>query len=366
MLHAKDPRAARLLRDLVIAHVKSGVAENQRLVQLGIDCTDYQRAVGAANSQIARSDAVLNRGNVQEAYRTASATFTTLAQAADQQRQKLAPAAPLTSFPPASGDNIAGQVEFQKSLESLRPGENLLTGGEFEDLGELMQLGWQHVSQPLPGVQPKAELSAQTPHSGRYCLQLSAEASPRSAAPQIVGRPLVRITSPPVHVAAGDVLEITGWVRVPKPIVGNIDGLTIVDSLGGPELAIHVRQSADWQQFRLIRGANESADETVTFLLNGLGAASIDDVSIHMLGQPSARRLPSTAPRRRHLLPSRQVFPRCRPRGTSDNHCLAISPELLRSIACGLAHRCPAHPPSFGPTSSVSGGPAFERCCPSG
>jgi hypothetical protein len=292
----EGPRAARLLRDLVIAHVKSGVAENQRLVQLGIDCSDYQRAVGAANSQIARSDAVLNRGNVQEACRTASATFIALAQAADQQHQKLTPAAPLTSFPPADGDNIAGQIEFQKSLESLRPGANLLTGGEFEDLGELMQLGWQHVSQPLPGVQPKAELSAQTPHSGRYCLQLSAEASPLSAAPQIVGRPLVRISSPPVHVAAGDVLEITGWVRVSKPIVGNIDGLTIVDALGGPELAIRVRQSANWQQFRMVRGASESADETITFLLNGLGAASIDDLSIHMLSTPSARRLPSTAP----------------------------------------------------------------------
>ena len=175
-----------------------------------------------------------------------------------------------------------------------------------------MQLGWQHVSQPLPGVEPKAELSSQNPHSGKYCLQLSAEAVPPAAAPQIIARPLVRITSPPIRVTTGNVLEIAGWVRVPKPLVGTIDGLTIVDSLGGPELALHVRQSPDWQSFRLVRGVSEASDETVSFILGGLGAASIDDVTIRVLGPPTARRLPATATKPPAPLPNQPVSLCCR------------------------------------------------------
>jgi hypothetical protein len=297
------PKAARLKRDLVAARIKAGAADVLRLRQMGVDGTDYQSATSAANSQVARCDALLNSGNVAEAYRAASAAFTTLAQAEDNQAQKLVSTTPLTSLPvdvgasPSRGGSLSQQIELQKSLESLRPGENLLTGGDFEDLPQLMQLGWRHVSQPLPGVEPKAELSAQSPHAGRYCLQLVADAVPPAAAPQIVARPLVRITSPLIHVAPGDVLEISGWVRVPKPIVGNIDGLSIVDSLGGPELALRVRQSADWQAFRLVREATETSDETVSFVLNGLGAASVDDVAVRLLSPPTARRLPATQDR---------------------------------------------------------------------
>jgi hypothetical protein len=82
---------------------------------------------------------------------------------------------------------------------------------------------------------------------------------------------------------------------VPKQIVGNVDGLTIIDSLGGPELALRVRQTSDWQTFRLVRPVNDSSDETVSFILNGIGTASIDDVAVRVLGPPTARRLPATA-----------------------------------------------------------------------
>jgi hypothetical protein len=295
-LSREGPKAARLERDLLAARVRAGTAEVQRFPQLSVDGAEYLRAIGAANAQIARSDALLNSGNFSESFRTASTAYLSLTQWADYEQQKLAPAAPLASSPIAGcSDNIAEQLEFQKMLSSLRPGDNQLSGGDFEELTQLMQFGWQHVSQPLPGIVPKAELSAVSPHSGRYCLQLSAIAVPPAAAPQIIARPLVRITSPPVHVASGDILVITGYVRIPKPIAGNLDGLTVVDTLGGPELALNIRQSPDWQYFRLIRAAGESSDETVSFLLNGLGNVSIDDVAIHVLSPPSARRLPATA-----------------------------------------------------------------------
>jgi hypothetical protein len=289
------PKAARLERDLVAVSVKTSTAQVQHLKHLGVDSADYRQAIAAASSQIASSDALLNGGNFPEASRLASAAFTTLAQAADRERQKLGNFPPLTSLPfAACSDNIAAQFEFQTTMQSLRPAENKLSGGEFEDLAQLMQLGWEHLSHPLPGVEPKAELSPQNPHSGRYCLQLSAQAVPPAAAPQIIARPLVWITSPPIHVATGDILEIAGWIRVPKQVVGNLNGLTVTDSLGGPELAIHVCLSPEWQSFRLIRAVGESSDEYVSFALSGLGTASIDDVTVRVLRPPSARRLPIT------------------------------------------------------------------------
>ena len=101
-------------------------------------------------------------------------------------------------------------------LESLRPGDNLLSGGQFEQLGQLMQLGWQNASMPMPGVVPNAELSTDHPHSGRYCLQLAAVAAPprqpRKSSPvrSCVSR------SPPIHFAGRQPGEISGWVRVPQ------------------------------------------------------------------------------------------------------------------------------------------------------
>ncbi|HEY4232936.1 MAG TPA: hypothetical protein VGM76_05905 [Lacipirellulaceae bacterium] len=292
----EGPRAARRERDRLAARINSGGADAARLKQSGVDVTAYQQAVGAANSQIALCDAALNQGNIQQAFQLASAAYANLASASDQIPQKSSGVATLTSLPSAGlSDNFTDQFEIETTLKSLRPGDNLLSGGEFEDLGQLVQLGWQNVNQPLPGVQPKAELSTESPHSGRYCLQLSAQAVPPAAAPQIVARPLVRITSHPVHVTTGSVIEVSGWVRVPKPIVGNIDGLTIVDSLGGAELELRIRQSPDWQPFRLIRGVSETSDESVSFVLNGLGTASVDDVAVRVLGSPTARRLPATA-----------------------------------------------------------------------
>jgi hypothetical protein len=122
---------------------------------------------------------------------------------------------------------------------------------------------------------------------------LSAAAVPARAAPQIVARPLVWITSPPVSVTKGQLLEISGQARVEEPIVGNNEGLEIVDSLGGPELALRVGAAEDWRPFRMIRGVPETSDMTVTFALTGLGTACVDAVTIRPLERPSARRLPA-------------------------------------------------------------------------
>jgi hypothetical protein len=106
----------------------------------------------------------------------------------------------------------------------------------------------------------------------------------------------VWILSHPVPVEQGRTIAITGWIRVDEPIEGSVDGLEIVDSLGGPELALAVRRTAGWQPFEMIRAVPDSTELRVTFALTGLGTTYIDGVMVRVLEEPAVRRLPSVTP----------------------------------------------------------------------
>ena len=157
-------------------------------------------------------------------------------------------------------------------------------------------VGWQHVSHPLAGVEARAELSTDNPHHGRYCLELRASAAtPKQTAAFVPSAP-IWITSPPVRVEKDQIVEITGWVRVDDPITGSVDGLQIVDSLGGAELTLTIGRTSGWQPFHIVRAVTESTDLRLTFALTGLGTAHIDGVMVRTLQQPVARRLPPVEP----------------------------------------------------------------------
>jgi hypothetical protein len=153
----------------------------------------------------------------------------------------------------------------------------------------MLQAGWQHVRHPTLGIQTGAELSAGAAHSGRFGLRLFAHPGSAKDAPVQVESPPVWMVTPPIQVQPGWVLRIQGWVRVPKPITGSVDGLLIVDSLGGEPLAERIRQTSGWRQFTLHRVATQPDVIAVTFALTGLGEAWIDDVTIQPL-------LPAAAP----------------------------------------------------------------------
>jgi hypothetical protein len=59
--------------------------------------------------------------------------------------------------------------------------------------------------------------------------------------------------------------------------------LEIVDTLGGPELAVHIQSAPSWRPFRMIRAAAVDADVTVTIALTGLGTAQVDDVALRTI-----------------------------------------------------------------------------------
>jgi hypothetical protein len=155
--------------------------------------------------------------------------------------------------------------------------------------------GWQHVGREASRVDAGAKLSSSNPQHGTYCLELIATTRPGES-PDLSAGPAVWVVSPPVPVEEGSIVEISGWVRVENTIGGNVDGLQIVDSLGGAELSIAIRKTEGWQSFQIIRGVPNSTELRVTFALGGVGSARIDGVMVRAFQPSSARRLPAVSP----------------------------------------------------------------------
>jgi hypothetical protein len=102
-----------------------------------------------------------------------------------------------------------------------------------------------------------------------------------------------------VAVHAQQLISIRGFVRVPTPIAGSIDGLLILDSIGGESLAERIGETKGWREFVMYRVAPSEGPFVVTFALSGLGDAWIDDVSVAPVTQLAGNelgRMPPVSP----------------------------------------------------------------------
>jgi len=129
----------------------------------------------------------------------------------------------------------------------------------------------------------------QAAHSGRNGLRLVARPVDPRESPGALEAPPVWITSGPVHLSAGTLICVYGWVQVRQPIEGSVDGLLILDSASGEALAERIRQTSGWQKFVLYRVVSQTGPMTVTFALSGLGEVWLDDVGLSVLEPVAAR-----------------------------------------------------------------------------
>lgn len=170
--------------------------------------------------------------------------------------------------------------ELIERISRGQVGENRLVEGQFEDLENMLHAGWNHFRHPTPGILGEANLTPSAAHTGRFGLRLAAKAATAEQESTLVESPPVWLTSPAVPVEAGELLLIHGWVHIPTPLAGSVDGLLIVDSLSGEPLAERIRETAGWQEFTLYRVAPHSRPLSLTFALSGLGEVWLDDVTI--------------------------------------------------------------------------------------
>lgn len=175
------------------------------------------------------------------------------------------------------------------TIKGSQMGLNVLPAGDCENLNRLVASGWQHFEHKQEGLVTDVQLVPNDPHAGQSCLRLRAWQPETGAEGNLIETAPVWITSAPVQVEAGQLVRIRGWIHVPKPVTGSVDGLMIIDSLAGPALAERIGQTQGWQEFSLYRMASQSGAVTVTFALTGLGVARIDDVSIEPVLLPNAQ-----------------------------------------------------------------------------
>ncbi len=208
---------------------------------------------------------------------------------------------PVSSPAAVSFRTLPWHLEMLDFVAAAQAGPNRLPGGDFEDLGAMLQSGWRHLQRPVPGVRGECDLLPVVAHSGRFGLRLAARATDRENAALLIESPPVSMASPEVTVDAGSLVRIQGWAQVPAPITGSVDGLLILDSITGQPLAARLDETTGWIQFTLFRVANRSGRVSVTFALSGMGEAWLDDVTIQQLdrGPPSGvGRLPGLGPPR--------------------------------------------------------------------
>jgi hypothetical protein len=219
--------------------------------------------------------------------------------------------APLSSPGTASFASLPAHWRLAERLGRSRLGPNRLPAGDFENLDAMLQAGWRHVCQPIPGVESSGRTVTDAPHSGRSCLSLVAAAKPAADAvppyvermpvllggrgrhdadstPAVIDRPPAWVATPPIAVEAGQVVCVRGWVSISKPLAGSIDGLMIVDSISGDDLALRIAKTDGWQPFSFYRAATQSGPMTVAFVLTGLGEVRLDDIAIQVLEPLSA------------------------------------------------------------------------------
>lgn len=160
-------------------------------------------------------------------------------------------------------------------------GKNLLRSGDFEDYDTMIAEGWRREESEIPGVRSIAELYPKPrAGSGKYCLRLIAGLAVGHDPPTVVTERPVTVVTPPVTVYKGQIVYISGWVKMASPSLASLDGALLYDSLGGRPLALRWTKEADWKRFELIREVFETTEMTVTMTLSGLGDVRFDDLQI--------------------------------------------------------------------------------------
>jgi hypothetical protein len=159
---------------------------------------------------------------------------------------------------------------------------DLLAGGDFESLDQLLVNGWQQHRSSQTAIDTDVELSFAALRSGRSALRMIASARGFLDREPIDEWPIV-ITSNPIPVTAGQFVRIQGWVNIPRRIENSADGLLVYDSAAGHVLGHRFQETDGWQLFTIYRAATHSGDMTVTFALTGAGEVWLDEVSVAIL-----------------------------------------------------------------------------------
>ena len=284
-------RAAKLRRD--IAALKLSTAED-----IAAQLARQQHLVPQANQWLRQAREALRQCDqqlvtdappsaLQRAYELAGVALRSIHRLERQQwQQAVAKIGSPVAAPEAIRFSTLPQFwQWHDRLSTSSLGTNVLAAGDFENLDQMRRAGWSYERSQRPGVRSEVDLASAAGPSGGLSLRMSAWSVDPKVTPALLSAPPITVSSAPAEVLAGQLVRIHGRVMVPLGVKSSVDGLMIVDSLGGEPLALRFGQSTTWREFTIYRRANRSGTMRVSFVLTGLGEAWIDDVTIRPVGR---------------------------------------------------------------------------------
>ena len=286
---SEGPRIVQLERQLADFTFRNVKGVHDQLIREGPFIPQAETWFRLASEELASADRAAAAGDNAAAFRHIHRALRPLLLIRRIDWESVIPARdPVVTWPLATRfDTLPWLRRCQEELEATAWSENRLPGGDFESAEQLTAIGWEPFQHGMEGIAASAEVTASAAHSGRMGLLLSVRGTQPHVAQAVLESPPLWVHSPPVAVQPGDWVQIEGWVFIPRPITGSVDGLMIVDSLGGDTLAHRISQTTGWRPFRMYRRAGEGGTVRLSFVLTGLGEVCIDDVVVRTISAAS-------------------------------------------------------------------------------
>jgi hypothetical protein len=169
-------------------------------------------------------------------------------------------------------------------IERIGRGEfttrSLLTSGDFEstDTAQMVSAGWKHAQGELEGIRASVNL---IPLKGRDSVGLRLIAIPESNKTEVPvtleTAPLV-VRTPPIKIFKGQLVHISGQIRVPVRPVGTLEGVTLSENISNTNLRWTATRG--WRKFEAIREVKKDMELELVLKLHGLGEAQFDNLKV--------------------------------------------------------------------------------------
>jgi hypothetical protein len=288
--------SAETMLALARAKFERVVAIDEELQSLGAGQPDGPQIVSRSRQSLAEGAEALGRGQYKLAFEHAADSMQAMRilQRAHWNDAVRSLSSPLSSPHTLCFQTLPDHWRLMRRIAAEGDtGTNLLRSGDFEDFDTVVAEGWRHEQGDIPGVQAGAELYPSA-KQGHYALRLGAVPLVGETPPAVLPASPVTMISPPLEVRSGQVLHVSGWVRVPRPIVGSLDGAVLYDSIAGPAASLRwtgaspgASQGAskgdsdsEWRRFLFLREVPQTGSYTLTLQLSGLGEVHFDDLRV--------------------------------------------------------------------------------------
>jgi hypothetical protein len=257
----------------------------EKLVAGGHALPDGTKLLDDARTRIKSASESYDRGQYREAYAEADRALRPLRilMRAEWTQAIRGLSIPASSPYAMSYYTLPQHFKLVEAFKAQAFGANLLPDGDFEAPADKAPKGWLPQEMKLDEVDFVARRTTDIPHLGRQCLMLQVNPKNPQEAPATLERCYLGIHSPDVSQPPGTWVRISVWVRIPKTLVGSVDGALIYDSAGGEPLAVRLNDAMPWTEYTSYRRVPPSGKIHVTLALSALGSAYFDDVRIEPL-----------------------------------------------------------------------------------